>query len=121
MSCGNVCDTCPFYFERLPGISEAGSPATTVVDELRAGVDQLTTDLLDAISPVVPEGTHTACLLEASPRLVWPGRPGDYFTEDHADLFGFDSQWGLPHHPRTPYYRMATVALSEDTALFEFI
>jgi hypothetical protein len=118
---GNVCDTCPFYFERLAGLTEGRSPAAAVVDALREGVDELSPSLLDAVSPVIPAGEYRAWLLDVSPELVWPGHDRDYFAHEHAELFGFDTQWGLPHYPRTPYYRAGEVALDAERGLFEFV
>jgi hypothetical protein len=118
---GNVCDTCPFYFERLPRETDPESTAVAVIDALRSGAKELSPSLLDAISPVIPRGEYRACLLDLRPELVWPGGDRDYFSEEHVELFGFDSWWGLPHYPRTPYYRAGDVALSDAQRLFEFV
>ena len=118
---GNVCDTCPFYFERLGGITEGGSPAVAVVTALSGGADDLSNPILEAVSPVLPAGTYRACLIDFVPELVWPGSEQDYFTHEHAELFGFDTQWGLPHYPRTPYYRAGDVPLDDKERLFEFV
>lgn len=34
---------------------------------------------------------------------------------------GVDSFWGLPHHPRTPYYRTYETAVDAEAHLFEFV
>ena len=121
LALGGSCDTCPFFFERLEGANETVSPAAAVSHALRAGVDQLEPELLEQLGRIIPAGAYRACLVELEPVLVWPGDDADYFRHEHVELWGVDPFWGLPHHPRTPYYRSSDIAIAPGERLFEFV
>lgn len=117
---GNICGTCEFFFERLEGASQGVSPGE-VSSTLEEGVSQLDDDLLSKVSSILPDGDYTVSLMEVNPRLVAPGTEEDYFIDEQIRVWGIDSFWGLPHHPKTKYYRGETKALSHQSKLFEFI
>lgn len=121
LALGGSCDTCPFFFERLAAANETVSPGQAVAEALRAGVERLDPELLRTLGAAVPAGGYRACLVEVEPVLVRPGDERDYFCHEQVELFGIDPFWGLPHYPRTPYYRTAEVALAPDERLFEFV
>ena len=118
---GISCDTCAFFFERMPGADESVSPGEAVSTALRAGIDGLDPDLLAAVGSVVPAGEYEACLLEHVPTIVWPGDEHDYFCREQVELFGIDPFWGIPNTPRTPYYRCGDSDLGSNERLFEFV
>lgn len=55
------------------------------------------------------------------PRLVIPGKEGDYFSGEQVTTWGIDQFWGLPEYPHTPYYRTFETAVDEDAHLYEFV
>ncbi|MFC8510998.1 hypothetical protein ACFU3J_22765 [Streptomyces sp. NPDC057411] len=55
------------------------------------------------------------------PRLVVPGREGDYFSGEQVATWGIDQFWGLPQYPHTPYYRTFETAVDADAHLYEFV
>ena len=118
---GGSCDTCPFFFQRMEGANETLSPGAVVSNALRAGLKQLEPELLETLGGVVPAGDYRACLFDLRPALVWPGDDADYFRHEQVELWGVDSFWGLPHNPRTPYYRGSDIAIAPDERLFEFV
>lgn len=117
---GNICGTCEFFFERLEGANQDASPRE-VISALEKGVSKLDDDLLSKVSPILPDGDYTVSLMEVKPGLVAPGTEEDYFTNEQVRVWGIDSFWGLPHHPKTKYYRGETKVLSRKSKLFEFI
>jgi hypothetical protein len=98
------CDTCQFLFERAEGAGATVS-LTELTDRLTNGVEALEQDVIDRFGELLPDGRYLPMLLSIEPRLVYPGKPGDYFCEEQVDVWGVDSFWGLPEYPRTPYYR----------------
>jgi hypothetical protein len=114
------CGTCPFLFERMEGASRTLS-VEAITDRLNTGLEQVDTDTLNAVSALLPVGDYLPILVEASPRLVTPAHPGDYFAEEQVQTWGIDRFWGLPEYPRTPYYRTAARRLDDHSELYEFI
>jgi hypothetical protein len=117
---GNVCGTCQFLFERLGGANRSVDVGQ-VVSQLNHGVTQPSRVLLDALKEILPDGRYRAVLLRAEPQLVYPGGPGDYFATEQVATWGVDAFWGLPHHPRTEYYRLGSRRLADHQALHEFL
>ncbi|WP_165188128.1 hypothetical protein [Caulobacter soli] len=102
---GNICGTCAFLFERLEG-ANATVDVADLSNKLAAGVSSLPNDLVDALSLLVPVGDYRVALLRLRPRLVSLGGGDDYFAVEQVEnQGGVDSFWGLPHHPKVPYYR----------------
>lgn len=117
---GNICDTCSFFFERKPGANSAVS-LTHIVPQLREGLTILSADVVDALASALPGGTYTASLLRLQPELVTPASQFDYFSHEQIQLWGVDAFWGLPHHPRTEYYRTEAQRLQPQAAFYEFL
>ena len=116
---GNICGTCHFFFERLEGADKT-LDASALTDALGAGLETL--DTAAGLSRILPDGEYTAMLLRVAPRHVLPGDASDYFAHEQTDAWGMtDYTWGLPHYPRTPYYRSRTLHMSPHTGLYEFI
>jgi hypothetical protein len=117
---GNICNTCAFFFERLGGANRS-----VAVDELERaftdGVSSLTSELTSTLVQVLPSGKYRACLVSGRPAVVTPSGSNDYFCQEQVALHGVDTFWGLPHAPRTEYYRFGQVDLSPQRTLFEFV
>jgi hypothetical protein len=117
---GNVCNTCSFFFERLEGANSSVT-ATGVAEELRSGLASLTDAMVEAWGHVLPARDYVVCLFDVHPDLVVPGSETDYFTHEEVELWGVDGFWGMPHHPRTEYYRLGAAPVGERGRLFEFL
>jgi len=116
---GTGCDTCPLLFERLNGANQKVSPAQ-VSEKLRQGITRIDDVVLGAVQQILPMGEYILCLLNIKPSLTTPGKENDYFCQEQIDIWGIDSFWGLPHHPKVKYYRSLSFALSNDERLYEF-
>jgi hypothetical protein len=114
------CGTCPFLFERKWGANRRLSPAGLTA-RLNEGLPGPDPDVVAAAAGLLPQGVYVPLLAELTPRLVSPGQPGDYFAEEQVRTWGIDSFWGLPHHPRTPYYRAGDQSAGDSAQLFEFV
>lgn len=108
---GNICDTCPFFFERLEGAREPLSP-TELSERLRAGLSWLPAEVVETAAALVPDGDYHVLLLRLRPQLALPGGENDYFAHEQVELFGLEPFWGLPHNPRVPYYRAGTARIA---------
>jgi hypothetical protein len=117
---GNICGTCAFFFERLPGANDKLSP-TELSALLKVGLSELNGDVLRTAMAALPAGSYNALLLNCVPRLVSPSKEGDYFFEEQVELWGIDPFWGLPHYSKTEYYRTDFAKMSKRRALFEFV
>jgi hypothetical protein len=117
---GVACDTCAFLFERLDGANRSVSSAEAS-DALRSGIENVDEPTVAALSDLVPEGQYRISLSEMGLQLTAPGSPEDYFVGEQVDLWGIDGFWGLPHFPKTEYYRAASVPLGDGKQLFEFV
>jgi hypothetical protein len=114
------CGTCPLVFERLEGSNRTLS-STDLQERLNSGVSSIDEELQAAVSALMSTGTYVPLLLSVFPKLVSPGSKGDYFTHEQVAHRGIDGFWGLPHHPKTPYYRGGSWQIDEHELLFEFI
>ena len=92
-----------------------------VSERLRQGINRLDDDLLEAIKAILPIGEYLVCLFNVLPELVKPGEKNDYFCHEQVETWGIDQFWGLPHSPKTEYYRTLSVRLKRTERLFEFI
>jgi hypothetical protein len=117
---GNICNTCAFFFTRLEGANHSVS-AEEVAERLEAGIQLLDQPWLEGVGRILPTGQYYPWFHNVRSALVNLGTPHDYFGTDQVSLWGIDPFWGLPHHPRTEYYRGTTVDLPQKTRLFEFI
>jgi hypothetical protein len=117
---GNICNTCAFLFERLDGANDRVT-LEKIEKELANGVLGLTTDTVSAVTEALPAGSYEACLLTCRPVVAQPYAPNDYFSHDQIQLYGIDPFWGLPHDPRTEYYRVHAQSIEPRRKLFEFV
>jgi len=115
---GNVCGTCEFFFTREEGANRKVSPMQ-VSARLRAGLQSLDAQLTQDIASILPSGTYRVSLLMCTPELTRPGAEKDYFSHEQVDLWGIDPFWGVPHSPRTEYYRVDSRFLGENLPLRE--
>lgn len=117
---GNVCGTCSFFFERLEGANKSIDPEK-VVKALNKGVRKIKTSFLDDLKKIIPDGKYIVLLSEVLPVLTYPGDEKDYFSHEQVELWGMDAFWGMPHFPKTEYYRLTTKNINEDTGYYEFL
>lgn len=107
-------------FRAHGGANRNISPEQTA-DALRSGLRKIDDAPIAAIGGLVPGGNYPVSLLELTPALVTPGAREDYFAHEQVALWGTDTFWCLPHHPKTEYYRTASVPLGDGKRLFEFV
>ncbi len=117
---GNICGTCSFFFERMEGANQSVNPEK-VIDAINSGVANLETDFLSTLQEIFPVGNYIVVLSEISPKLVLPGGENDYFSKEQIDLWGIDPFYGLPHSPKTEYYRLRTSKIGKDQGVFEML
>src|SRR5258708_22678897 len=117
---GNICGTCSFFFQRLAGANQSLNPRD-FQDQLSSGLTGLTNAQATVLSELLPDGDYEASLLFRIPRLVSPSDTEDYFCREQPALWGIDGFWGLPHDPRTMYYRGTDKPLGDGAHLYEFL
>lgn len=117
---GNVCGTCSFFFERLSGANRSIN-INAAVSKLNEGIGELDAELVDVLKELLPDGRYRPMLLHAQPQLVKPGMSADYFVSEQVALWGLDGFWGLPHNPKTEYYRLGSRQLPEGRGFYEFL
>jgi hypothetical protein len=121
---GNICNTCAFLFERLDGANRSLT-AEELGARLESGASMLDRETINRVGALFPVDVYLPFYSLLSPRLVVPGGPADYFSEEQVATWGLDGFWGLPHHPKTEYYRTRSLPLSPkgsaSRALYEFI
>lgn len=115
---GNVCGTCPFFFQRLDGANKS-LDAQSFQEELSQGISEFTDAHASILAELLPNGEYEASLQFRVPRLVTPGTTADYYYEEQVALWGTDKATG-PHDPRTRYYRGSDQPLGGGAHLFEF-
>jgi hypothetical protein len=111
-----LCWTCPFLFQRLEG-SNSTLSLDELQDRLTEGLTGLDDEVIAKFAQLLPKGTYRPLLLRVEPRLIEPGAPGDYFSEEVVATWSDDP----PDNPRTPYYRTFETAIGPDDHLYEFI
>lgn len=96
--------TCEFLFTRLWGANQTGS-----IEELQAtlsaGLTRVEDRVIERFGALLPQDDYLPLLQRIEPRIIWPGKGDDYFTNECLDTWEIDAFWGLPHHPATPYHR----------------
>lgn len=117
---GNICGTCAFFFERLEG-ARRNLSATRIAEQLNTGTDVTDPAFDDVLSQILPVGSYFVNFPPVAPHLVNPGDSDDYFVQEQVALWGIDSFYALPHHPRVMYYRGRSISLGKQRQLFEFI
>lgn len=117
----NWCGSCPLLFRRL--VTATQKLSMEDVRERLTGTLAEPGDggVIDAFGPLLPEGEYLPVLLRVEPRLVIPGREGDYFSGEQVDTWGVGQFWGLPEYPHTPYYRTFETAVDASAHLYEFV
>ncbi len=114
------CGSCPVLFERKEGANRTLS-MENLATRLADGLDGLDNSVIGSFAELLPVGKYQPMLLGIAPRLVRPLDGDDYFSHEQVDTWGIDSFWGLPAHPRTPYYRTFDTPVSADAHLYEFV
>lgn len=114
------CGTCQFLFKRLEGATETVS-LPEVERALRGGLEQVDDTIVEAFGALLSRAVYQPMLLQIRPRLIQPGRPGDYFSEEQVATWGLSAFWGLPEYPQTPYYRSWETAVDAHRHMFEFV
>lgn len=115
------CGTCPLLFRRLETAREKLS-LESVQERLTGALDDPHDGgVIDAFGALLPEGEYLPLLLSVEPRLIIPGKEGDYFSGEQVTAWGINQFWGLPEHPHTPYYRTFETAVDADAHLYEFV
>ncbi|MDD9378568.1 hypothetical protein M8Z33_18270 [Streptomyces sp. ZAF1911] len=116
------CGTCPLLFQRLE--TAGGKLSLESVQERLTGALEDPDDeagVMEAFGALLPEGEYLPLLLSVEPRLIIPGREGDYFSGEQVTAWGINQFWGLPEYPHTPYYRTFETAVDADAHLYEFV
>ncbi|MFF0465625.1 hypothetical protein [Streptomyces mexicanus] len=115
------CGTCPLLFRRLEGARETLS-LERVQERLTGPLDEPDDGgVIEAFGALLPEGEYLPLLLSVEPRLIIPGKEGDYFSGEQVATWGVDQFWGLPQYPQTPYYRTFETVVDADAHLYEFV
>ncbi|MFJ6700021.1 hypothetical protein ACIQM4_28775 [Streptomyces sp. NPDC091272] len=115
------CGTCPLLFRRLETAQEKLS-LESMQERLTGTLDDPDDQgVIDAFGALLPEGEYLPLLLDVEPRLVIPGKEGDYFSGEQVTAWGVDQFWGLPEYPHTPYYRTYETVVDTDAHLYEFV
>jgi len=117
---GNVCGTCSFFFERMEGANQSINPEE-IVSTLNEGVKSLDKDLLISLEKIIPDGKYIVLLEKACPNLTKAGSGNDYFSNEQVALWGVDGFWGMPHFPKTEYYRLASSQFKKGAGFYEFL
>lgn len=114
------CGTCQFLFKRLDGANTTLS-IPELSDKLSDGLELLDTEVISAFAQLLPSGMYRPMLTVINPRLVYPVKPGDYFSEEQVDTWNVERFWGLPQYPQTPYYRTFETTVTAQAHLYEFV
>lgn len=117
---GNICGTCNFFFERLNGANQKVSPKV-IIEALSNG--RITIDSAEyvEIEKLFPVGKYVVLSLSIHPRYVQLGTPDDYFMTEDIQTWGVDSFWGLPHYPKTHYYRETDLVVDDRRRIYIFV
>lgn len=114
------CGTCPFLFQRQEGASATVSLAYAR-DRLAKGLDDVDERVIAAFGDLLGADDYLPLLLRLEPTLVEPLDRLDYFSHEEVATWGRNGFYGLPEHPRTPYYRTFSTAVDVETHLYEFV
>ncbi|PVC93884.1 hypothetical protein DBP21_33600 [Streptomyces sp. CS147] len=115
------CGTCPLLFRRLETANEK-LHLEDMQERLGGPLDDPDDNgVIEAFGALLPEGEYLPLLLEVEPRLVIPGKEGDYFSGEQVTAWGLDQFWGLPQYPHTPYYRTFETVVDANAHLYEFV
>lgn len=112
--------TSPYLFDRVftgYDISDEREPLA----RLETGLDSVDDETLDLFSSILPQAEYVPILMEVRPELVAPYDDRDYFTHEQVASWGIEPLWGLPHDPRSHYYRTFETRVGPDDHFFEFV
>lgn len=113
---GVDCETCGFFFSRLPGADTVDIAKWEIPASSGGAMDlELTAR---EWSRILPRGRYYAMLVDLSPKRVTPGGEMDYFTNEYPATWKGEEP---PRWPATVYYRGRTSKLDEGATLFEFV
>lgn len=101
---GNVCGTCPFFFEKLKDNKKSIISQETI-DKLNIGLTSIDDNTIDILREIIPNGFYEIALLTITPKFAVVGQMDDYFSKEQVDLWGIDGYDGVPHSPNVNYYR----------------
>lgn len=132
---GNTCGSCNFVFRRLGAArvvenywwcnktsSDGISNVTEeMISKLNSGLNTLDPKFVGELKLIMPKGNYEVILTQATPKLVSPNQPGDYFAEEQAELIGLDRWDELPYYPETKYYRLHKAPMPPYSRFFEFL
>ena len=114
-----LCQTCPPLFRQLGDAVRVVS-ASEFKQRLDAGLNTIDEDVLSRLSSVLPPDDYLPLLLRLWPRLIIPGEPGDYFTNERWRTFEHDPV-DSEDVASGPYYRGTSLRLGPEDSLFEFV
>lgn len=78
---GAPCETCVYYFKRLPGNENVNIElAQALSSTLNAGITHLTNEIVDAAATMIPDGDYDVILTHIKPLLCQPGDEHDFFS-----------------------------------------
>ncbi len=117
---GNVCGTCSFFFERMDGANQSLNPKA-LQERLNSGSTTIGKEDISILRDLLPNGKYIPAIESRVPKLIAPGADDDYFINEQVKLWGLDGFWGLPHHPKTEYYRLGSYSIGDGKGLYEFL
>ncbi|MEU1258745.1 hypothetical protein [Streptomyces chartreusis] len=86
------CGTCPLLFRRLETANQTLS-LESVQERLTGALsDPDDEGVREAFGALLPENQYVPMLLRVEPRLVVPGKDGDYFSGEQVATWGLDHQ-----------------------------
>ena len=120
---GNICETCQFWFRRLP--AEAAPVDQEAVQQiLTAGLDMLNEEVVGAFGKLLQSGTYRVAFFRLVPKPVEPGSADDYFCAEQPREWPHIGEIDDQIDPATSYYRVrdrSDVQADEGGRGFEFI
>jgi hypothetical protein len=99
---GNICGTCPFFFERMEG-ANAGIEVGELTTLLSKGLSSLSQEIVDKLAQLLPPSDYIVSLFKLQPELVQLSGQNDYFAVEQVQN---EDGGELPHYPKVPYYRV---------------
>ncbi|MCE9622431.1 MAG: hypothetical protein K8R99_08815 [Actinomycetia bacterium] len=114
------CGTCQLLFTRLDGANQTVS-LKDAADRLADGLDGIDEAIVERFAELLPQGSYLPMLIEIEPRLVFPLDDDDYFANEQVATWNVERFWGLPHYPKTPYYRTFQTPVADHAHLYEFV
>ncbi|PJZ75322.1 hypothetical protein [Leptospira neocaledonica] len=117
---GNICGTCNFFFERMEGANQKVSQKS-ILETLSNDIIELNSNEYMEIEKLIPKGNYYVLKIRIVPRYVQLGTADDYFSNEQIEAWGIDGFWGLPHYPKTNYYRMEDYQVNKTSKIYNFL